>query len=158
MQLVRPSDLVRLLGLFHLPHFITSLGRRTIATSVQSCYMVWNPDDPEERKKRIAWSVATSTCIETREDPVLIYNRILREYETMGTPSTVNITLPNGTKSTIEVTLGDASPKEAANTAECSNPTETNNKDESQETHNKNKECERCHRRWCSNRGEHCAQ
>lgn len=43
----------------------------------------WKDLDPLQKQKRIAWSVATSTCIETREDPVMIYNRIMREYETM---------------------------------------------------------------------------
>lgn len=43
----------------------------------------WKDLDPLQKQKRIAWSVATSTCIETREDPVMIYNRIMREYESM---------------------------------------------------------------------------
>lgn len=43
----------------------------------------WKDLDPLQKQKRIAWSVATSTCIETREDPVMIYNRIMREYEGM---------------------------------------------------------------------------
>lgn len=37
--------------------------------------------DALEKRKRIAWSIATSTCIETKEDPVMIYNRILAQYE-----------------------------------------------------------------------------
>lgn len=43
----------------------------------------WKDLDPLQKQRRIAWSVATSTCIETREDPVMIYNRIMREYESM---------------------------------------------------------------------------
>ena len=43
----------------------------------------WKELDPLQKQKRIAWSVATSTCIETREDPVMIYNRIMKEYESM---------------------------------------------------------------------------
>lgn len=43
----------------------------------------WKELDPLQKQKRIAWSVATSTCIETREDPVMIYDRIMREYESM---------------------------------------------------------------------------
>ena len=43
--------------------------------------MVWNPDDPLERRKRIAWSVATSSCIETGGDPVDSYNQIMKEWD-----------------------------------------------------------------------------
>lgn len=43
--------------------------------------MAWNPEDPLEKRKRIAWSVATSTSLQTKEDPVMIYNRILARYE-----------------------------------------------------------------------------
>jgi hypothetical protein len=39
--------------------------------------MRWNPSDRETRQKMVAWSVATETCVQTKEDPVLIYNRIL---------------------------------------------------------------------------------
>jgi hypothetical protein len=39
--------------------------------------MHWNPSDKETRQKMVAWSVATETCLQTKEDPVLIYNRIL---------------------------------------------------------------------------------
>lgn len=39
--------------------------------------MAWNPEDPIEKQKRIAWSVATSTSVQTREDPVMIYNRLM---------------------------------------------------------------------------------
>jgi hypothetical protein len=41
--------------------------------------MVWNPEDPIEKQKRIAWSVATSTAIQTKEDPVLIYERLMKQ-------------------------------------------------------------------------------
>jgi hypothetical protein len=43
--------------------------------------MPWNTDDPMERRKRIAWSVATSSCIETRQDPVEVYNRLMDEWD-----------------------------------------------------------------------------
>ena len=43
--------------------------------------MAWNPDDPMERRKRIAWAVATSTCIETKKDPVDVYNQILAKWD-----------------------------------------------------------------------------
>jgi len=34
-----------------------------------------------ELRKRIAWSVATSTCIETRKDPVTVYQQIMKEWD-----------------------------------------------------------------------------
>jgi hypothetical protein len=34
-----------------------------------------------ERRKRIAWSVATSSCIKTRQDPVDVYNRLMEEWD-----------------------------------------------------------------------------
>jgi hypothetical protein len=43
--------------------------------------MAWNPDDPLEKRKRIAWSVATSSCIETGKDPVDSYNQIMKEWD-----------------------------------------------------------------------------
>jgi hypothetical protein len=39
--------------------------------------MRWDPSNKETRQKMTAWSVATETCVQTKEDPVLIYNRIL---------------------------------------------------------------------------------
>ena len=39
--------------------------------------MRWNPADKEARQKMVAWSVAIETCVQTKEDPVLIYNKIL---------------------------------------------------------------------------------
>lgn len=41
--------------------------------------MAWNPDDPIERRKRICWAVATSSCIETGQDPVLVYEKLMRQ-------------------------------------------------------------------------------
>lgn len=38
-------------------------------------------EDPMEKRKRLAWDVASSICVQTKEDPVLIYNRILEKYE-----------------------------------------------------------------------------
>jgi hypothetical protein len=43
--------------------------------------MPWNTDNPLERRKRIAWSVATSSCIETGRDPVDSYNQIMKEWD-----------------------------------------------------------------------------
>jgi len=40
-----------------------------------------NLDDPTERRKRLAWDVASSICVQTKEDPVMIYNRILEKYK-----------------------------------------------------------------------------
>ena len=39
--------------------------------------MCWAQSNKEARQKMVAWSVATETCVQTKEDPVLIYNRIL---------------------------------------------------------------------------------
>ena len=39
--------------------------------------MRWDPSSKETRRKMVAWSVATETCVQTKEDPVFIYNRIL---------------------------------------------------------------------------------
>ena len=41
----------------------------------------WNPNDPEERRRRTAWSVATSCAIETGEQPIDIYNRMLEQFK-----------------------------------------------------------------------------
>lgn len=43
--------------------------------------MKWNELLPEEKQRRIAWSVATSCAIETRQDPVDIYNKIMEDYK-----------------------------------------------------------------------------
>lgn len=43
--------------------------------------MSWNPADPIEKQKRIAWSVATECAVVTKEDPVLIYKRLMKENE-----------------------------------------------------------------------------
>jgi transcription elongation factor Elf1 len=43
--------------------------------------MPWNTDDPMERRKRIAWSVATSSCIETGKDPVDVYNKLMDDWD-----------------------------------------------------------------------------
>jgi len=48
---------------------------------MRSSVMVWNPNDPMERRRRIAWSVATSSWIETRQDPVDVFNRIMKEWD-----------------------------------------------------------------------------
>ena len=40
----------------------------------------WNPNDPEELRRRTAWSVATSCAIETGEQPIDIYNKMLEQF------------------------------------------------------------------------------
>ena len=37
--------------------------------------------DSVQKQKRIAWDIATTVCLQSKEDPVMIYNRIMREYE-----------------------------------------------------------------------------
>lgn len=54
--------------------------------------MAWNPEDPVQKQKRIAWAVATSTSIETREDPVLIYERLMKQ------PALMNVSLRDADK------------------------------------------------------------
>jgi hypothetical protein len=39
--------------------------------------MRWDSGSKEARQKMIAWAVATEVCLQTKEDPVLIYNKIL---------------------------------------------------------------------------------
>lgn len=52
--------------------------------------MAWNPEDPIQKQKRVAWSVATSTAVVTKEDPVIIYNRIMKEYDQLNCDSQLN--------------------------------------------------------------------
>jgi hypothetical protein len=40
---------------------------------------MWKELSPEEKFKRIAWSVATSSAIESRGDVLEIYNRLLED-------------------------------------------------------------------------------
>jgi len=51
---------------------------------------MWSPDnqgvpyDPEnsvEKRRRLAWSVAMSCCLETNGNPVTIYDRLLEKLE-----------------------------------------------------------------------------
>ena len=43
--------------------------------------MAWNPEDPAAKQKRIAWEVAAECAVVTKEDPVLIYNRLMKQNE-----------------------------------------------------------------------------
>jgi len=38
-------------------------------------------EDPAAKQKRIAWSVATECAVVTKEDPVLIYERLMKHDE-----------------------------------------------------------------------------
>ena len=42
--------------------------------------MSYNLDSILERRKKYAWSIATETCLQSKEDPVLIYNRLMKEF------------------------------------------------------------------------------
>lgn len=43
--------------------------------------MAYNPDHPVEKRKRLAWSIACDSSVVTKEDPVLIYYRMLAKFE-----------------------------------------------------------------------------
>jgi hypothetical protein len=45
--------------------------------------MSWDPNGQLERRKQHAWSVACSSSVQTKEDPVLIYNRLMDKFETV---------------------------------------------------------------------------
>jgi len=38
-------------------------------------------EDLVKKQKRIAWDIATTVCLQSKEDPVMIYDRIMREYK-----------------------------------------------------------------------------
>lgn len=40
----------------------------------------FNPNDALERQKRIAWEVASNTAVTTKEDPVLLYKKLMDRY------------------------------------------------------------------------------
>lgn len=42
---------------------------------------MWNPDDPLERQKRYAWSVAVECSQKTKEDALDIYKRLLKQFK-----------------------------------------------------------------------------
>jgi len=41
----------------------------------------WTVPEEIEKQRKIAWSVATSTAVTTKEDPVMIYNRIMKDFQ-----------------------------------------------------------------------------
>lgn len=49
--------------------------------SLENMQKQWRELDDLQKQKRIAWSVATSTALETREDAVVIYDRIMRDWK-----------------------------------------------------------------------------
>ena len=54
--------------------------------------MSYNPEDQIEKRKRLAWSIACESSIVTKEDPVLIYDRMLADFkkETVDKTSVLN--------------------------------------------------------------------
>jgi hypothetical protein len=43
----------------------------------------WNKTDPEENRRRTAWSIANSCAIETGEKPIDLYNKMLERFRKM---------------------------------------------------------------------------
>jgi hypothetical protein len=43
--------------------------------------MAWNPEDPIEKQKRIAWEIAMERAVVTKEDALLLYNRLMEQNE-----------------------------------------------------------------------------
>ena len=46
--------------------------------------MPYTPDSTLFKRKKLAWSIATTVCLQSKEDPVLIYNRLMKEFEKDG--------------------------------------------------------------------------
>lgn len=44
-------------------------------------HVPWADKTPDERFRTLAWSVATSCAIETGEEPIVIYERMMKRYE-----------------------------------------------------------------------------
>lgn len=45
--------------------------------------MHWSEISQEKRQRKIAWAVATSTASRTKEDPLDVYQRIMKDFETL---------------------------------------------------------------------------
>ena len=45
--------------------------------------MAYNPNGKMESRKRLAWTIACERAVVTREDAVQIYNKIMKEFETI---------------------------------------------------------------------------
>jgi len=41
----------------------------------------YDPNNPVEKRRRLAWSVAVSCCLENGNDPVISYSRLLAKLE-----------------------------------------------------------------------------
>jgi hypothetical protein len=60
--------------------------------------MGYDPGDPAVRRKQHAWSVACSSSIQTREDPLLIYNRLMNQFETIDKEKHMSLNESNKSK------------------------------------------------------------
>lgn len=43
--------------------------------------MSYNPESTFEKRKKLAWSIATTTCAQTKKDLVTIYNKLMEEFD-----------------------------------------------------------------------------
>lgn len=45
--------------------------------------MSYDPQEPMECRKRLAWTIACEQAVVTKEDACLLYNKLMKEFETM---------------------------------------------------------------------------
>jgi lipopolysaccharide export system protein LptC len=45
--------------------------------------MAYNPQGKMECRKRLAWTIACERAVVTKEDAVQIYNKVMKEFETI---------------------------------------------------------------------------
>jgi hypothetical protein len=43
--------------------------------------MAWNPNGKMESRKRHAWEIACETAVVTKEDALLVYERLMKQFE-----------------------------------------------------------------------------
>ena len=43
--------------------------------------MAWNPNGKMESRKRHAWQIACETAVVTKEDALLVYERLMKQFE-----------------------------------------------------------------------------
>ncbi len=43
--------------------------------------MAWNPHGKMESRKRYAWQVACETAVVTKEDALMVYERLMKQFE-----------------------------------------------------------------------------
>jgi hypothetical protein len=43
--------------------------------------MAWNPHGKMESRKRHAWQIACETAVVTKEDALMIYERLMKQFE-----------------------------------------------------------------------------